>query len=214
MAVAVKICGLTDPESLSVAANAGARYVGFVFFPKSPRHLEIQQAADLARMVPTAVRTVGLMVNPTDTQLDATLSRVPLDILQLHGEESPDRVLEIKQRWGIRVMKALRVATADDLAPLAAYQQAADLLLFDAKPPPALAVLPGGTGLSFDWRLLAGLKIGKPWMLAGGLTPQTVAEAVRVTGAPALDVSSGVESRPGVKDAALIRAFMAAANAL
>ncbi len=210
MAVAVKICGLNDPDTVRIAAEAGARYVGFVFFPKSPRYLEIQQAADLARLVPTGVRAVGLMVNPTDAQLEATIPRVPLDIIQLHGAESPARVAEIKQRWGLRVMKVLSIATADDLAVLPEYEAVADMFLFDTKPPPNAESLPGGNGLRFDWRLLQGLKVSKPWLLAGGLTPANVAEAIRVTGAEGVDVSSGVESRPGVKDPALIRAFIAA----
>jgi phosphoribosylanthranilate isomerase len=216
MSVAVKICGLNDPEALRAAVEAGSRYVGFVFFPKSPRHLQLEQAAELSRMVPTGVRSTGLVVNPTDAALDALIARVPLDMLQLHGSESPERVREIKQRWGLRVMKALPVATADDLAMVPAYAAEADMLLFDAKPPPASTVpggvLPGGNGLRFDWTLLQGLQVGIPWLLAGGLTPDNVAEAIRVTGAPGVDVSSGVEARPGVKDIGLIRAFIAAAN--
>ena len=207
----VKICGITRAADLAVAAGAGARYAGFVFFPKSPRHLTVEAAAALAAEAPLGVARVGLFVNPDDAALDAVLNRVPLDILQLHGAETPARVAEIKARSGLPVMKAVGVAGPGDLDALWNYGLVADLLLVDAKAPPG-ADLPGGNGLSFDWRLLAGRRMLRPWMLAGGLTPANVAEAARLTGAPVVDVSSGVESAPGTKDPTLIRAFVAAAQ--
>lgn len=210
MRAAAKICGLTRPADVAAAAQAGARYGGFVFFARSPRHLSPQQAAALARSVPDGLARVGLFVNPDDAALDATLAVVPLDIVQLHGSETPARVREIKLRTGLPVMKAVGIAGPADLDALWDYGLVADMLLVDAKPPKD-AVLPGGNGLAFDWTLLAGRKFLKPWMLAGGLTPHNVAEAIRLTGAPAVDVSSGVESAQGVKDAALIRAFVRAA---
>lgn len=211
--IRVKICGLSDPEHLRVAAEAGARYMGFVFFAKSPRHLTIERAAELAVSVPVGVAKVALVVNASDAELEAITTAVPLDMLQLHGKESPERVAEIKARFGLPVMKAVGVAEAADLAQIDLYSEVADQLLIDAKPPQG-AELPGGNGLAFDWRLLAGRKYWrKPWMLAGGLTPENVGEAIRLTGARQVDVSSGVESAPGVKDAGLIREFLAAARA-
>ena len=207
----VKICGITRPADLSAVAEAGARYAGFVFFPPSPRHLAVETAAALAIEAPAGVARVGLFVNPEDAALDAVLDRVPLDIIQLHGAETPARVAEVKARTGLPVMKAVGIAAPADLDALWDYGLVADLLLVDAKAPPG-ADLPGGNGLSFDWRMLGGRRILRPWMLAGGLNPDNVAEAVRLTGAPMVDVSSGVESAPGVKDAALIRAFAAAAQ--
>ncbi|WP_170572985.1 phosphoribosylanthranilate isomerase [Ruegeria atlantica] len=206
--ISVKICGLTAPEHVRAAVDAGARYVGFVFFPKSPRHLEIQAAADLAQLVPAGVAKVALTVNATDEDLDRITAAVPLDMLQLHGKESPERVAEVRDRFGLPVMKAVGVAEGEDLAAIDLYSEVADQLLIDAKPP-RNSELPGGNGLAFDWRLLAGRKYWRrPWMLAGGLTPDNVAEAMRMTGARQVDVSSGVESAPGVKDADLIQAFI------
>jgi phosphoribosylanthranilate isomerase len=210
MAIAVKFCGLTRPEDVAAAHEAGARYVGFVHFAKSPRHLEIEPMAALAVDVPLGLAKVLLSVNADDATLDAITARVPLDMLQLHGHESPDRVAEIKARYGLPVMKAIGVAEAGDLAAIDSYSTVADQLLIDAKPPKG-ADLPGGNGLAFDWRLLADRKYWtRPWMLAGGLTPDNVAEAVRLTGAKQVDVSSGVENAPGVKDAALMQRFSAA----
>lgn len=206
----VKICGLTRREHVAAAVEAGAAFVGFVFFPKSPRNLTPEAAATLALEVPPGVARVGLFVNPDDALLDAVLAVVPLDILQLHGSETPDRVAEIKARTGLPVMKAVGVAGPQDLDALWDYGLVADMLLVDAKAPKD-AALPGGNGLAFDWRLLVGRKFLTPWMLAGGLTPDNVAEAVRLTGARIVDVSSGVESAPGEKDGALIRDFVAAA---
>lgn len=208
--VRVKICGLTKLEDVSAAAFAGAAYVGLVFFPKSPRNVDIEKARELALHVPTGIATVALTVNADDAALDAISARIPLDILQLHGQESPERVAEVKARYGLPVMKAVGVATADDLPALTTYEAVADMLLVDAKPPKD-ADLPGGNGLAFDWRLIADRAWSCPWMLAGGLTPATVGEAIRLTGANQVDVSSGVESAPGVKDARMINDFVKAA---
>ncbi|SIQ64598.1 phosphoribosylanthranilate isomerase [Paracoccus thiocyanatus] len=212
MAVAVKICGLTEAAGLSAAIGAGARYLGFVFFAKSPRHLAPQAAAQLAAQVPLGVAKVGLFVDPDDAALDATLAHMPLDMIQLHGNETPARVAAIKARTGLPVMKAVGLAGPRDLDALWDYGLVADMLLIDAKPPKD-AELPGGNGLAFDWRLLAGRQILKPWLLAGGLTPENVAQAVRLTRAPGVDVSSGVESAPGVKDPERVRRFIARATA-
>ena len=210
MTISVKICGLSRPEDIRAAADAGARYVGFVHFAKSPRHVEVDRMAALAVEVPPGLAKVLLTVNADDALLDRITSRVPLDMLQLHGRETPARVAEVKARYGLPVMKAIGVAEAADLDAIDAYAPVADQLLIDAKPPKG-ADLPGGNGLAFDWRLLAGRKYWtRPWMLAGGLTPENVAEAVRLTGARQVDVSSGVESAPGVKDAGRIAAFAAA----
>lgn len=205
----VKICGLSTPDQVRWAVEAGARYVGFVFFAKSRRNVSIETASALALDVPPGVAKVALVVNPDDALLDEITARMPVDMLQLHGGESPERVAEIRARTGLPVMKALGIATADDLDKLETYAPVADMLLVDAKPPKD-AALPGGMGVPFDWTLLQGVHVQRPWMLAGGLTPQNVALAVRLTGAPIVDVSSGVESAPGVKDEALIRAFMEA----
>jgi len=210
--VAVKICGLTAPDHVRAAVYAGALYLGFNFFPKSPRYVSPQQAAELSADVPAGVAKVALVVNGSDELLDSITSAAPLDMLQLHGSESVARVEEIKARYGLPVIKVVGVADAEDLAGIDTYSAVADQLLIDAKAPKN-AVLPGGNGLAFDWRLLAGRKYWqRPWMLAGGLNPENVAEAIRMTGARQVDVASGVESAPGVKDAALMRAFIEAAH--
>ncbi|GGA96847.1 phosphoribosylanthranilate isomerase [Allosediminivita pacifica] len=207
----VKICGLSRPEDVDAAARAGAAYCGFVFFEKSPRHVSLETARQLAVDAPLGLAKVGLVVNPDDALLDEIAAKVPLDILQLHGSESPERVAEVRARYGLPVMKAVGVADEADLAEVELYGQVADQLLIDAKPPKE-ATLPGGNGLAFDWRLVAGRRFPRPWMLAGGLTPANVAEAVALTGAQQIDVSSGVEAARGVKDAGLIRDFVAAAR--
>jgi len=207
----VKICGLSEPESLAAAIDAGARYVGFVFFKKSPRNISIDVAAELAVTVPVGVCKVALVVDATNAELDAITKAVPLDMLQLHGEETPERVTEIKERYGLPVMKVVGVADAADLDALDAYGRVCDQILVDAKPPKN-AELPGGNGLTFDWRLIAGRRWATPWMLAGGLTSQNVAEAIKLTGATQVDVSSGVEMAPGVKDNTKIAAFITAAQ--
>ena len=213
MRTAIKFCGLTRPQDIAAATAAEARYVGFVFFPKSPRNLTLPAARALALDVPPGVAKVALTVDADDAALDALTAAVPLDMLQLQGHETPARTAHVRARYGLPVMKALGIATAADLAQIDTFADVADQLLIDAKPP-AGADLPGGNGLAFDWRLLAARKYWtKPWMLAGGLTPDNVAEAVRLTGARQVDVSSGVESAPGIKDAARMAAFAAALTA-
>jgi phosphoribosylanthranilate isomerase len=209
--VRVKICGVRDRAALDAAAAAGAAYVGFVFFPKSPRHLDWDDAAALATAAPQTLCKVGLTVNPDDAALER-LAALPLDMIQLHGAETPERAAEIRARLGLPVMKAVGVAGPDDLAALDRWEGAADQILCDAKPPKD-GPLPGGMGVAFDWRLIAGRRWRTPWMLAGGLTPETVAQAIRLTGATQVDVSSGVERAPGEKDPERIAAFCAAAGA-
>lgn len=211
--ILVKYCGLSRPEDVSAAAAARAAYVGFVFFPPSPRHLELDRAAALALSVPPGVVKVALTVDADDAALDALLAQVPVDMLQLHGSETPARVAAVKARSHLPVMKAVGVSGAGDLAALDTYAQVADQILVDAKPPKD-GPLPGGNGLAFDWRLIAGRRWPVPWMLAGGLTPANLGEAVALTGARQVDVSSGVERDKGVKDAGLIAAFSAAASTL
>ena len=208
----VKICGLSEPAGLKAAVGAGAAYVGFVFFARSPRNVTPAKAATLAAQVPAGVCKVALTVDADDAALEAILDDAPIDMIQLHGRETPARVAAIRDRFGLPVMKAVGVAEEADLAAIADYARAADQLLIDARPPPGGA-LPGGNGLRFDWRLLQGRRWTVPWMLAGGLTAGNVAEAARLTGAAQVDVSSGVESAPGEKAPARIRAFLAAAEA-
>jgi len=207
--VRVKICGLTRPEHMRAAVEAGAGYVGLVFFPKSPRNVSLEAAAALARDVPPGVAKVALVVDADDALLDEITTQVPIDMLQLHGGESPARVAEIRARYGLPVMKAVGIAEVGDLDKLDAYMPVADQILVDAKPPKE-AEVPGGMGVPFDWRLIAGRHWAKPWMLAGGLTAQNVGLAVKLTGARQVDVSSGVEAAPGVKDQGLIQDFIAA----
>lgn len=214
MTVQVKICGIGEPETLRAAVEGGARWIGLVFYPASPRYVPPAMAAELARMVPTTVRTVGLFVDPDDDFLEHVVTQVPFDMLQLHGTETPRRVAAVKAAFSIPVMKAIKVGGPEDLERAAEYAQACDRLLFDAKPPAKVTALPGGNGIAFDWTLLTGRSWPKPWMLSGGLNAGNVADAVQTTGAPAVDVSSGVEDRPGHKDAALIRAFLETAARL
>jgi phosphoribosylanthranilate isomerase len=210
--IAVKICGLRDQTNIDAAAAAGARYIGFVFFEKSPRAVTFEQAAALAVAAPVGLAKVGLVVNPDDAFLTDLLNVVPLDMIQLHGSETPARVAEVRQKFGLPIMKAVGVADASDLAQLVAYEAVADQILLDAKPPRD-ATLPGGNGHTFDWGLIAGRLWTKPWMLAGGLTVDNVGTAIARTGVKQIDLSSGVESAPGVKDPALIAQFVAAAQA-
>ncbi len=214
MAVAVKICGLTDYDALAAAVEGGARYLGFVFYPPSPRALSPERAGELARAAPADRTTVGVFVDPDDVVLDQVLARVPLAALQLHGAETPDRVHAIRARTGCVVIKALQVAEAHDLAPVSSYAAVADMLLFDARPPKDPRSLPGGNGLAFDWRLLKDLRAGCPWLLSGGLSAGNLAAAITLCRPPAVDVSSGVESRPGHKDPAKVRQFLALAHNL
>ncbi len=209
MTIRVKICGLTRAADVSAAVDAGAAYLGFNFFPKSPRYLSLPEAATLALSVPEGVAKVALSVDADDAFLDALTAIVPLDMLQLHGRETPARVRDVKDRYGLPVMKVVGVASADDLPELEAQARVADQLLVDAKPPPD-ADRPGGNALAFDWNLIAGRRWPVPWMLAGGLTPENVAEAIALTGAQQVDVASGVESAPGIKNVGLIRSFIAA----
>lgn len=209
--IRVKICGLKTPADVAAVAASGAAYAGFVFFAKSPRNLTIPAARELALAAPVGLAKVALVVDAEDAFLDAITEAMPLDMLQLHGHESPDRVAEVRARYGLPVMKAVGVADEGDLAAVFDYSLVADQILVDAKPPKN-ADLPGGNGLSFDWRLVAQRRWLRPWMLAGGLTPDNVAEAIRLTNARQIDVSSGVESAPGVKDAGRISAFVKAAQ--
>ncbi len=204
----VKICGLKTRESVAAAVEAGAAYLGFNFVTRSKRYVDVPTARDLAIDVPPGVAKVALVLDADDATLDAITAAVPLDMLQLHGEETPERVLEVKSRYGLPVMKAVGIGDEADLAALDLYGKVADQLLVDAKPP-RQGDLPGGTGVPFDWRLIANRRWPVPWMLAGGLTPDNVAEAIALTGARQVDVASGVESAPGVKDIDLIRAFLA-----
>ncbi|SKA32232.1 phosphoribosylanthranilate isomerase [Enhydrobacter aerosaccus] len=211
MGIEAKICGLSTPEAVDAAVAFGARWVGFVTYPRSPRHLSTETMRALGARVPGSVGRVGLFVDPDDALLDEKLATGALDLLQLHGSETPERVAAIRQRTGKPVMKAIKVAQAADVERgIAAYAGIVDRLMFDA----AEGTLPGGNATSFDWTILSGRTVPVPWFLAGGLTPDNVAEAVRVTGAPAVDVSSGVESSRGVKSIELIRAFLDRVKAL
>lgn len=209
-AVRVKFCGLRSPADMMAAAQSGASYAGLVFFPKSPRNVTVAEAQAAALAAPEGLCKVALVVNADNALLDQIVEGVPLDMLQLHGSESPERVAEVRARYGLPVMKAMGVADEGDLEGLLEMSLAADQLLIDAKPPKN-ADLPGGNGLSFDWRLVGRRRWLKPWMLAGGLTPENVAEAIRLTNVRQVDLSSGVESAPGVKDYAKMQAFMQAA---
>jgi phosphoribosylanthranilate isomerase len=211
MSLVVKICGLSTPETLDVALDAGADMVGFVFFPPSPRHLEFDAARTLGRQVRARAQKVALTVDADDAFLDAVVEALRPDMLQLHGRELPARVTALKQRFGLPVMKAIAAEAKLDLAGIAAYEKVADRLLFDARAPRE-ATRPGGLGKSFDWHLLEGLNTAAPFMLSGGLNAGNVAEALRITRAPGVDVSSGVERAPGEKDPEKIRAFVRAAR--
>jgi phosphoribosylanthranilate isomerase len=205
----VKICGLTSVSAVQACVDAGAAYIGLNFYEKTPRYASLSLAKEMALAVPVGICKVALSVDADNARLDEITEHVPLDMLQLHGSETPERVAEVRARYGLPVMKAIGIADEGDVPKIADYAQVADQLLIDAKPPKN-AELPGGNGLAFDWRLITGRRWAVPWMLAGGLTPQNAAEAVRMTGAQQLDVSSGVESAPGVKDVAKIAAFCAA----
>ena len=208
----VKICGLRTQAALEAALAGGANYVGLVFFPPSPRNITPEAARALAARARGRAKIVALMVDPDDALIDSILAAVDPDLLQLHGDETPERVREIRRRWGKPVMKAIKIATAEDANAAFAYTDVVDLILFDARAPKD-STRPGGHGAAFDWHLLDGIKGRLPFMLSGGLTPDNVAEAIRITGAPMVDVSSGVESRPGEKDPELIRRFLQAAKA-
>ena len=210
MAVLVKICGLTSAAAVDAAIAYGADMVGFVFYPPSPRCLTLDQAAALAAAVPSGTDRVGVFVDPDGPLLESVLTRVALDLLQLHGSETPDRVRQIRDRHKLPVIKAIRVGTAADVEQARAYDGIADWLMFDARD---VGRLPGGNGVAFDWRLVAGVRFKRPWLLSGGLNAGNVVEAIRQSGAAAVDVSSGVEDEPGRKSPALIQAFFAALRA-
>ena len=211
--LAIKICGLSTPDTVGAAMRAGATHLGFVHFPKSPRHVEADQLRALAASVPSHIERVAVLVDPTDEVLTELAATHALTALQLHGKESPERTAAIRARFALTVWKAISVKTRADIEAAKAYSGAADFLLFDAKTPED-AALPGGMGLRFDWTLLRGVPISMPWGLSGGLGIDNVSEAVRVTGAPLVDVSSGVESAPGIKSVDKIMAFCKAAQSL
>ena len=206
----IKICGLSTAETIDAALNGGASHVGFIHFEKSPRHVAVPKLAEIAPRVPSSVKRVGVVVDQDDSVIDALVAAGGLNVLQLHGKETPERVAAIKAHTGLEVWKVLSVKTAADLAPGPGYAGAADFLLYDAKTPDG--ALPGGMGMRFDWTLLAGHRAPMPWGLSGGLDADNVAEAIRMTGAPLIDVSSGVESAPGVKDVDKIAAFCKAVS--
>jgi phosphoribosylanthranilate isomerase len=207
--VAAKICGLKTPETVAAAVENGADFVGFVFFIKSPRALEPALAGALGRIVPPSVQKVALLVDDSDERIAAILAEAPLDFLQLHGHETPERVAALRAKFGVPVMKVIKVSIAADIARARDYETVADRLLFDAQPPATMTnALPGGNAVSFDWTLLRGFRSPLPWMLSGGLSAGNLAQAVRESGAPAVDVSSGVEDRPGEKNPSKIKAFL------
>jgi phosphoribosylanthranilate isomerase len=215
MSVQVKICGLSSEAAVEAAVAGGAAYVGFVFYPPSPRAVSPERAAELCRLVPAAdIHVCALFVDADDDTIARAVAVAPIDILQFHGKESPERVADAKLRHKRPVMKAVPIAGPEDVARARRWEDNADMLLFDAKPPRLPQSLPGGNALAFDWQLIAGQKWRRPWMLAGGLTAENLAEAVRATGATMVDVSSGVERRPGEKDPAKITAFLDAAKQL
>lgn len=213
MSIEVKICGLTDAAAVKAVVEGGAAMCGFVFFPASPRNLTPKEAAELTKGVPEGVIRVGLTVDADDALLAEIALVAKIDMVQLHGAETPARTNEVRERFGLPVIKVLAVQGPDDLAAAKAYQGVADRLMFDAKPPKD-ASRPGGNARTFDWRVLKNQTFALPWLLAGGLTAENLAEAVKTSGAVAVDVSSGVEDAPGVKNVDKIRAFLAAAAAL
>jgi phosphoribosylanthranilate isomerase len=213
--VDAKICGLKTREAVDAAVAGGAAMIGFNFFPKSPRYLTPSLAAELGKRMPASVGKVGLVVDASDDEIAAILRDASLDLLQLHGKETPDRVAGVKARFGLPVMKVFSVAEAADVAAAYAYESVVDRLMFDAKPPKSMAnALPGGNAISFDWHLLAGQSFRRPWMLAGGLHAGNLAEAVKASGAGAVDTASGVEDRPGEKNINKIKEFLDIARKL
>lgn len=209
----VKICGLTSVEAIEAAADAGAAYAGFVFYDHSPRNIRPREAPGLAKHVPKGMKRVGVFVEPEDSLLERAIAAARLDVVQLHGEERPERLKSIKARLDVDIWKAIPVSAASDLDRARLYRDHADMILFDARTPKA-SRLPGGMGIAFDWKFLSHFKHKMPWGLSGGLTAENVTEAIATTGATMLDVSSGVESEPGVKDPARISAFMEAVKAV
>jgi phosphoribosylanthranilate isomerase len=215
MSVKTKICGLNHPAAVAAAVAGGASHLGFNFYAPSPRSIDPLKAASLAAGVPEGIIKVGLFVDASDEEIARTLAEAKLDMLQLHGDETPRRVKDVRRKFGKPVMKALRVASAADIAAADEYVPAVDWLLFDAKPPPEMKnALPGGNAISFDWSLIAGRGWSKPWMLSGGLNAGNLAEAIRVTRATTVDVASGVEESPGRKSPEKIAAFLKLAASL
>jgi phosphoribosylanthranilate isomerase len=213
MPLFTKICGLTDAAAVEAAVTHGADMVGFVFYPPSPRNVSAEQAETLLHSVPSGIDRVGLFVDPETDFLDQILAKARLDLLQLHGDETPERCRAISVYFGLPIIKAIKVSTKADLKMAKDYEDAVDWLMFDARPA-ADGALPGGNGRAFDWTILKGAEFKRPWLLAGGLTPDNLSQAVQQSGASAVDVSSGVESAPGQKDPAKIHAFLHAARAL
>lgn len=205
----IKICGLKTEEAVAAALDGGASHVGFIFFPKSPRNIAPDDAGSLRQAAIGRAKAVAVTVDAADDELDRIVSATRPDMLQLHGKETPERIKEIKARYGLPVMKALAISNADDLGKIASFKGLADRFLFDAKPP-AGSQLPGGNGVSFDWALLSNVPDGLDYLLSGGINSENVAEALRMTNPPGLDISSGVETAPGIKNPALITAFFAA----
>jgi phosphoribosylanthranilate isomerase len=213
--VAAKICGLKTPETVKAAVDNGAAFVGFNFFRKTPRYVEPEIAGAIGRAMPAGILKTGLFVDDDDARIAAVLAAVPLDLLQLHGSETPERVAAIKARFGVPIMKVIKVRDAADIVRARDYERVADRLLFDAQPPATMKnAMPGGNAVSFDWTLLQGFRSPLPWMLSGGLTAANLVEAVRESGAPAVDVSSGVEDRPGEKNPSKIKAFLELSRSL
>jgi phosphoribosylanthranilate isomerase len=213
LSLSVKICGLGDAEAVAAAVAGGAAFVGFVFFPPSPRAITPRVAASLAAAVPPQIAKVGLFVDADDATIASALAAVSLDLLQCHGHETPQRLAALRARFGRPLIKAIPIATREDLDVVAAYEDMAEMLLFDARPP-AAASRPGGNAAAFDWSLLQGRRFNRPWLLAGGLNAGNVTDAVAISGAAAVDVASGVERAPGVKDPGLIRQFLATCKRL
>ncbi|MBC92760.1 MAG: phosphoribosylanthranilate isomerase [Rhodospirillaceae bacterium] len=215
MSVLAKICGITDESAMRAAVINGANFVGLVFYPPSPRSLDAMSASRLVSLVPPSITKVGLFVNPINNQLNSVLNDVSLDLIQLHGEETPERCNEIRKIFGLPVMKVIKVSNINDIEGVSDYYEAVDWLMFDAKAPDSMDnALPGGNALKFDWNLLAGRNWSLPWMLAGGLNAENVGTAVAESGAMIVDVSSGVESSPGEKDPLEIERFMQAVLSL
>lgn len=213
MSLKVKICGLRDKANIEAAIDHGADYLGFVFFPASPRNIEPEEAGMLIAPLPPEIQKVGLIVDEQDEAIDRILRHCALDFLQLHGQESPERVASIKRRFGKKIIKAIPVEAVSDLAQIEAYRESVDMFLFDAKPRPEDR-RPGGNARSFDWSLLQGVQPDRPWLLAGGLKAENLTQAVKESGAAGVDVSSGVEITPGCKSAAMIGTFLDVAKRL
>ncbi len=212
MVIQVKICGINSADAADAAVRAGADMAGLAFHPASPRYVEPARAEAIAQRLRDRLRLAVLLSNPSDDALASAVAAVRPDFIQLHGSETPERVGAVRARFGIPVIKAIAISDAADLASAARYEDAADMLMFDAKPP-AGAVREGGHGAAFDWQILRGRKFSRPWLLAGGLTPENVARAIAVSAAPWVDVSSGVETAPGQKSPEIIAKFVAAAKA-